>query len=233
MKIKDYILKHKKKTILLLVLLLFYVFCLPKKLFTKPTSTVIVSKSGDLLGALIADDDQWRFPHNDTIPPKFETCLLQFEDEYFYKHIGFNPVSIFNALRQNLKAGKVVRGGSTITQQVMRLSRNDRPRTYVEKLKELILASRLELRESKKEILTYWSSNAPFGGNVVGLDAASWRFFNRKASDLSWAEAATLAVLPNAPNLIYPGKNQQKLLAKRNRLLKKLLVKTKFSLFNF
>ena len=62
----------------------------------------------------------------------------------------------------------------------MRLTRNDRPRTYVEKLKELILASRLELRESKKEILTYWSSNAPFGGNVVGLDAASWRFFNRK-----------------------------------------------------
>ncbi len=225
MKIKDYILKHKKKTILLVVLLMFYVFCLPKKLFTKPTSTVIVSKSGDLLGALIADDGQWRFPHNDTIPPKFETCLIQFEDEYFYKHIGFNPVSIFNALRQNLKAGKVVRGGSTITQQVMRLSRNGRPRTYVEKLKELILASRLELRESKKEILTYWSSNAPFGGNVVGLDAASWRFFNRKASDLSWAEAATLAVLPNAPNLIYPGKNQQKLLAKRNRLLKKLLVK--------
>ena len=225
MKIKDYILKHKKKTILLVVLLMFYVFCLPKKLFTKPTSTVIVSKSGDLLGALIADDGQWRFPHNDTIPPKFETCLIQFEDEYFYKHIGFNPVSIFNALRQNIKAGKVVRGGSTITQQVMRLSRNGRPRTYVEKLKELILASRLELRESKKEILTYWSSNAPFGGNVVGLDAASWRFFNRKASDLSWAEAATLAVLPNAPNLIYPGKNQQKLLAKRNRLLKKLLVK--------
>ena len=90
---------------------MFYVFCLPKKLFTKPTSTVIVSKSGDLLGALIADDGQWRFPHNDTIPPKFETCLIQFEDEYFYKHIGFNPVSIFNALRQNIKAGKVVRGG--------------------------------------------------------------------------------------------------------------------------
>ncbi|PQJ80363.1 penicillin-binding protein 1C [Polaribacter porphyrae] len=224
-KIKNYILKHKKKTIFFVVLLIFYAFCLPKELFTKPTSTVITSNKGELLGALIADDGQWRFPHNDSVPEKFKTCLIQFEDEHFYKHPGFNPVSIFNALRQNIKAGKVVRGGSTITQQVMRLSRNDRPRTYFEKFKELILASRLEFRASKEEILAFWSSNAPFGGNVVGLDAASWRFFNRKASDLSWAEAATLAVLPNAPKLIYPGKNQQKLWVKRNRLLKKILNK--------
>ena len=178
-----------------------------------------------MLGALIATDGQWRFPHNDSVPDKFKTCLIQFEDEYFYKHPGFNPVSIFNALRQNLKAGKVKRGGSTLTQQVIRLSRNDKPRTYFEKLKELILATRLEIRSDKERIIAFWSSNAPFGGNVVGLDAASWRYFNRKASDLSWAEAATLAVLPNAPNLIYPGKNQHKLLAKRNRLLKKLLTK--------
>ena len=225
MKIKNYILKHKKKTIFIVVLLIFYAFCLPKDLFTKPTSTVITSNKGELLGALIAKDGQWRFPHNDNVPQKFETCLIQFEDEHFYKHPGFNPISIFNALRQNIQAGKVVRGGSTITQQVIRLSRNDRPRTYFEKLKELILASRLEFRATKKEILAYWSSNAPFGGNVVGLDAASWRFFNRKPSDLSWAEAATLAVLPNAPKLIYPGKNQQKLLVKRNRLLRKLLSK--------
>ena len=225
MKIKNYILKHKKKTILLVVLLILYVFCLPKNLFTKPTSTVITSNKGELLGALIADDGQWRFPHNDSVPVKFKTCLIQFEDEHFYKHLGFNPVSIFNAIKQNIKAGKVVRGGSTITQQVIRLSRNDRSRTYFEKLKELILATRLEFSVTKEEILAFWSSNAPFGGNVVGLDAASWRFFNRKSTDLSWAEAATLAVLPNAPKLIYPGKNQLKLLVKRNRLLKKLLTK--------
>ena len=225
MKIKNYILNHKKKTIFLVILLIFYALCLPKELFTKPTSTVITSNKGELLGALIAKDGQWRFPHNDSVPEKFKTCLIQFEDEHFYKHPGFNPISIFNAIKQNIKAGKVVRGGSTITQQVMRLSRNDRARTYFEKIKELILASRLEFRSSKEEILAFWSSNAPFGGNVVGLDAASWRFFNRKASHLSWAEAATLAVLPNAPKLIYPGKNQQKLLVKRNRLLKKLLIK--------
>ena len=225
MKITNYIKRHKKKTISLVVLLIFYAFCLPNKLFTKPTSTVITSNNNELLGALIAKDGQWRFPHNDVVPEKFKTCLIQFEDEHFYQHPGFNPVSIFKALIQNLQAGSVKRGGSTITQQVIRLSRDNRSRTYFEKIKELILSTRLELRVSKEKILTYWSSNAPFGGNIVGLDAASWRYFNRKSTDLSWAESATLAVLPNAPNLIYPGKNQQKLLVKRNRLLKKLLVK--------
>ncbi|MDB2385631.1 penicillin-binding protein 1C, partial [Polaribacter sp.] len=223
MKLKTYILKHKKKTIFLAILLVFYAFCLPKKLFTKPTSTVITSSNGQLLGALIATDGQWRFPHNKNVPEKFKTCLVQFEDAHFYRHPGFNPISIFKAIKQNFKAGRVVMGGSTITQQVIRLSRNDRPRTYFEKVKELILATRLEIRASKEQIIAYWSSNAPFGGNIVGLDAASWRYFNRNSSDLSWAESATLAVLPNAPRLIYPGKNQHKLLAKRNRLLKKLL----------
>lgn len=225
MKITNYIKRHKKKTIFVVVLLIFYAFCLPKKLFTKPTSTVITSNADELLGALIAKDGQWRFPHNDSIPNKFKTCLVQFEDEYFYGHPGFNPISILKAIKQNLQANGVKRGGSTITQQVIRLSRDDKPRTYFEKVKELILATRLELRFSKEKILSFWSSNAPFGGNVVGLDAASWRYFNRKASHLSWAESATLAVLPNAPRLIYPGKNQQKLLVKRNRLLEKLLQK--------
>lgn len=225
MKIKNYILKHKKKTTFLFILLIFYAFCLPKELFTKPTSTVITSNKNQLLGALIAKDGQWRFPHNDSVPQKFKTCLIHFEDEHFYKHPGFNPISISKAIYKNVSAGRVVMGGSTITQQVIRLSRDNRDRTYFEKLKELILATRLEMKFSKEKIIAFWSSNAPFGGNIVGLDAASWRYFNRKSTDLSWAEAATLAVLPNAPNLIYPGKNQHKLLAKRNRLLKKLLIK--------
>ncbi|AUC85570.1 penicillin-binding protein 1C [Polaribacter sp. ALD11] len=225
MQIINYIKRHKKKTIFVVVLLMFYAFCLPTKLFTKPTSTVITSNNDELLGALIAKDGQWRFPHNNAVPQKFKTCLIQFEDEHFYKHPGFNPVSIFKALKQNLQAGGVKRGGSTITQQVIRLSRDNRSRTYFEKIKELIFATRLEFRFSKEKIISFWSSNAPFGGNVVGLDAAAWRYFNRNASQLSWAESATLAVLPNAPNLIYPGKNQQKLLLKRNRLLQKLLAK--------
>ncbi|WP_298893910.1 penicillin-binding protein 1C [uncultured Psychroserpens sp.] len=223
MKLVNYIKQRKKRFVLLAILLIIYAFCLPSDLFKDPTATVITSRNNELLGAQIAADGQWRFPHNDSIPEKFKTCIIQFEDEYFYKHPGFNPISIFKALKDNFSAGEVKRGGSTLTQQVIRLSRKGQARTYLEKIKEIILATRLEFRDSKDDILAYYSSNAPFGGNVVGLDAASWRYFNRDAHQLSWAESATLAVLPNAPSLIYPGKNQQRLLDKRNRLLHKLL----------
>ncbi|MEO1032949.1 MAG: penicillin-binding protein 1C [Bacteroidota bacterium] len=215
--------RHKVKSVVAFTLLVAYYFCLPTHLFKDPTATVITSDSNELLGALIADDGQWRFPETDSVPDKFKTCILLFEDEYFYKHPGFNPISIFKAFKDNLSSGTVKRGGSTITQQVIRLSRKGQSRTYLEKFKEIILATRLEFRCSKEDILKLYASHAPFGGNVVGIDAASWRYFNRSASNLSWAESATLAVLPNAPSLIYPGKNQKRLLDKRNRLLKKLL----------
>lgn len=222
-RIIHYIKRHRIKSAIIFILLIAYCFCLPRQLFKDPTATVITSDKNELLGAMIAKDGQWRFPHNDSVPEKFKTCIIQFEDEYFYKHPGFNPVSIVKALRDNMASDGGKRGGSTLTQQVIRLSRKNQSRTYFEKLKEIILATRLEFRASKEKILSYYSSNAPFGGNVVGLDAASWRYFNRDANELSWAESATLAVLPNAPSLIYPGKNQETLLGKRNRLLKKLL----------
>lgn len=213
--------KHLKKTIFLCILLSTYYFCLPEKLFNSPTSTVVESRGGNLLGAKIAKDGQWRFPEVDSIPFKFKTCLIQFEDAYFYKHPGFNPVSIIKAMQANITAGKTVRGGSTLTQQVVRLSRKKK-RSYWEKSVELIWATRLELRYSKEEILKLYTSNAPFGGNVVGLEVAAWRYYGLQPHQLSWAESATLAVLPNAPSLIYPGKNQNRLLHKRNRLLQKL-----------
>ena len=222
-KIIAYIKRNNIKTAIIFLLLIAYYLCLPKQLFKAPTATVITSANKELLGAQIADDGQWRFPQNDSVPEQFKTCIIQFEDAYFYKHPGFNPVSIFKALRNNLKSGGIKRGGSTLTQQVIRLSRQNQKRTYFEKFIELVLATRLEFRESKTQILAYYSSNAPFGGNVVGLDAASWRYFNRSANQLSWAESATLAVLPNAPSLIYPGKNHEILLKKRNVLLQKLL----------
>jgi len=222
MNLTFYLKKHKIIAVGILILLLFYALCLPEQLFNKPTATVIESTEGELLGAQIASDGQWRFPKCDSVPEKFKHCIIQFEDAHFYQHPGFNPVSIFKALKSNISKGNVVRGGSTITQQVIRLSRNGKSRTYFEKLKELILATRLEISYSKDDILNYYTSNAPFGGNVVGIDVASWRYFGVKAHQLSWAESATLAVLPNAPSLIYPGKNQQKLFKKRNRLLHKL-----------
>lgn len=223
MKIVRYLKKHKKKSVVLFILAIWYYFSLPKQLFLDPNSTVIESKEGFLLGAKIAEDGQWRFPHNDSVPKKFKACILQFEDAYFYSHPGVNPISVFKALSKNIQSNKVKRGGSTITQQVIRLSRKGKARSYTEKAIEMILATRLELRHSKDKILSYYSSNAPFGGNVVGLDVASWRYFNCSPDQLSWSESATLAVLPNAPSLIYPGKNQEKLIKKRNRLLSKLL----------
>jgi len=223
----NYIKRNKIKSGVFLVLLIWYSFSLPEQLFNEPTSTVIESIEGELLGAQIAQDEQWRFPYNDSVPNKFRDCIVEFEDGYFYKHPGFNPISIAKAFWQNIQSNSIKRGGSTLTQQVIRLSRKGKKRTYFEKVIETILATRLELKHSKAKILALYSSNAPFGGNVVGLDMASWRYFGRTPNELSWAESATLAVLPNAPSLIYPGKNQQRLLAKRNRLLKKLFDKHK------
>ncbi|CAM3498688.1 peptidoglycan glycosyltransferase [Flavobacterium longum] len=204
------------------LLLLGYYFCLPRELFHEPYATVIESRDGELLAAKIAADGQWRFPAQDSVPYKFRKCIVAFEDRQFYRHPGFNPAAMVNAARQNASAGRVVRGGSTLTQQVIRLSRKGKKRTYFEKIIEVILATRLELRHSKEEILALYAAHAPYGGNVIGLEMASWRYFGVQSHQLSWAESATLAVLPNAPSLIYPGKNQQLLLAKRNRLLVQL-----------
>ncbi|MBA5628185.1 penicillin-binding protein 1C [Moheibacter sp. BDHS18] len=197
-------------------------FSLPKPLFKEETSTLIYSEDNRLLGATISGDEQWRFPANDSVPKRFEICITQFEDAYFRRHPGINPVSLFRALRQNLKSDGIVSGGSTITMQTIRLAKQNPERTYGQKFLEIIQATRLELTHSKDKILNHYVSHAPFGGNVVGLDAAAWRYYAKSAHQLSWGESATLAVLPNAPSLIFPGKNQELLLKKRNRLLKKL-----------
>lgn len=210
--------------ITIITLLLWFYFCLPSPLFKNQTSTVLEDNNGKLLSARIADDGQWRFPINKHIPEKFIASIIQFEDRGFYKHLGFNPLAFARAIVQNIKAKKTVSGGSTLSMQVIRLSRKGKSRTFFEKFIEIILATRLELSYSKSEILSLYASNAPFGGNVVGMDAASWRYFGRDASTLSWAEAATLAILPNAPSLIYPGKNQERLRKKRDRLLNQLFI---------
>lgn len=217
-----YIKRNPKKSAVFFILLLVYYFSLPRVLFDSPYATVIESSEGELLAAKIARDGQWRFPAQDSVPEKFKKCLVYFEDEHFYHHPGFNPVAMVKAFQQNRSAGRVVRGGSTLTQQVIRLSRQNKKRTYFEKAIEIVLATRLELRHSKEKILELYAAHAPFGGNVVGLEMASWRYFGVQSYQLSWAESATLAVLPNAPSLIYPGKNQVKLLRKRNTLLLKL-----------
>ena len=222
-----WLVRHRKLKITLLVLTsLFLVFlCIPVPKFEKPYSTVLTARNGELLGAKIADDGQWRFPASNNYSQKYVDCLIEYEDRWFYYHPGFNPVSFFHALIENIKAGEVVRGGSTISMQVVRLARGNPPRTYREKLLEVILALRLELHYSKKDILDLYAANAPFGGNVVGIDAAAWRYFHTTPDELSWAEAATLAVLPNSPSLIHPGRSRELLEQKRNDLLQRMIPK--------
>lgn len=206
-----------------------WLLCLPRDLFKGTSySTVVTDRNGELLGARIADDGQWRFPPCDSVPDKFAAALIEFEDKGFRHHPGIDPMAVGRAVVQNIRGKKIVSGASTITMQVIRLSRN-RERTIWQKIAEAWLATRLEARYSKDRILALYASHAPFGGNVVGLEAAAWRYFGRGAEDLSWSEAATLAVLPNSPALIHPGRNRDILLKKRNALLERLRDKGYFS----
>lgn len=214
--------RRPKTAVTLLVLLLLWLFCLPHPLFDEPVSVVVEDRNGELLGARIAADGQWRFPAIDSVPEKYATCVIAFEDKRFRWHPGVDPISLGRSLWLNLRRGKVVSGGSTLTMQVIRLMRDNPPRTVWQKAAEMFMATRLELTYSKREILGLYASNAPFGGNVVGLEAASWRYYGKRPALLTWAEAAALAVLPNSPGLIHPGRNRNSLLEKRNRLLEKL-----------
>jgi len=215
-----------RKKILLLgitgILLIVYAFSLPQKLFNDPLSSVLLDRNYALLCASIASDGQWRFPEIEAVPEKFSKAVVAFEDKRFWNHPGFDPMALGRAIRQNLKTGTIVSGGSTLTMQLIRLSRHNPPRTIFQKMIEVILATRAELRYSKGEILTLYASHAPFGGNVVGLEAACWRYFGRSSQDISWAEAALLAVLPNNPSLIHLARNRDKLKLKRDRLLSRL-----------
>ncbi len=200
---------------------------LPATLFNEPLSYVLEARDGTLLGARIAADGQWRFPARAQVPGKFRAALLAFEDKRFERHWGVDPLAIARAARLDLQKGRVVSGGSTITMQVARLSRasseNDPPpRNISAKVMEALLALRLETAYDKDQILGLYAAHAPFGGNVVGLEAAAWRYFGRDAASLSWAESATLAVLPNNPALVHLARNRERLQAKRDFVLRRL-----------
>ena len=217
--------KKVKKRIAGILLFLFFVFLLipiPRPLFEANYATILRAKDGTLLSASISDDEQWRFPPSDSIPEKFEKAILLFEDEHFHYHPGINPFSIARAILQNIRANKIVSGGSTITMQTIRMAYLNKPRTYGQKILEIAAALKLELTSSKETILKKYVDHAPFGGNIVGINAASWRYFGRAPHQLSWAETATLAILPNSPSSIFPGKNNESLISKRNQLLDKI-----------
>lgn len=212
---------------------------IPKPLISKPYSTLLytteISGREVLLGARIASDGQWRFPSGSEVPGKFAVCLTQYEDKRFWYHPGVDPFALMRAVQLNLTQSRVVSGGSTLTMQLARIARGNQSRTVGQKVIEMLWALYLEYSYSKAEILRMYASNAPFGGNVVGIEAAAWRYFGREAKDLSWAEQATLAVLPNSPALIHPGRNRAELKQKRDKLLlrlyeKHILDKTEYEL---
>ncbi len=204
------------------LLLIGFHFSLRRPLFDDPYSSVLLDRRGRLLGAAVAADQQWRFPPLAKVPDKFARALICAEDRRFHRHPGIDPLAVGRAVWQNLRSGRVVSGASTLTMQVIRLSRQGRPRTLGEKALEAVLALRLETLLDKPRILALYATHAPFGGNVVGLPAAAWRYFGRPPEDLSWGEAAFLAVLPNSPGLVHPGKNRRLLRLRRNRLLDRL-----------
>lgn len=222
---KVFLKKIKSSIFILIGLLLvtsFLILFTPTPQFSNSYSTVLCDKNGALLAAQVAPDEQWRFPPSQAIPDKFKIAILLYEDRYFYSHFGISLKGIARASMANWKEKRIVQGGSTISMQVARMAYQHRKRTFFNKIGEMLGALKLELFLTKSSILAEYTSHAPFGGNVVGLEAAGWRFFGKKLEQITWAEAAMLAVLPNNPSLIHVGKNRQLLVAKRNKLLKKL-----------
>lgn len=204
------------------LLLLGLFLAVPTPRVDTPRSRVLIDGNGNLAGATVAADEQWRFPGTGRVPEKYARAVVTYEDRRFWRHPGVDPLAVGRALKLNLSRGEVVSGASTLTMQVVRISRGNPPRTLGEKLLEAVLALRLELADSKLEILAAYAENAPFGGNTVGIEAAAWRYFGHSPDHLSWAEAATLAVLPNSPALIHPGRNRDALRTKRDGLLRDL-----------
>lgn len=180
------------------------VFPLPEHRLYPDSSLIVEDRNGEIMRVFLAPDEMWRMrAKSDELSPALIDAVLQYEDRYFRYHPGVNPFSVLRAAWVDLKEGSFVLGASTITMQVARLI-EPKERTIPAKLKELLRALQLELHYSKDEILAFYFNLAPYGGNIVGVKAASYIYFNKPPSALSYGEAALLAALPNSPNTLRP-----------------------------
>lgn len=178
---------------------------LPARL-SLPDASVVRWRDGGVAHATLAPDDRWRLPASvDTVDPAYVAALLAYEDARFRWHPGVDPLAVGRAVAQNVSAGRVVSGASTLTMQVVRLS-EPRPRTLASKATEAVRAVQLELRLSKDEILSAYLRLAPYGGNLEGVEAASWAYFGHGADTLTAAEVALLLAIPQDPNARAPGR---------------------------
>jgi penicillin-binding protein 1C len=201
----------------------FYFIIPPQTpLFQVDYSTTVLDENGKPLRYFLNNQDQWLLPPDTSnIPEKLKQSVIQFEDEAFHSHPGINPLAVIKALYRNITRGEIISGASTITMQVARM-RNPKSRTYFNKMLEMLDALKLEIHYSKEEILRLYLQHAPYGSNIMGYKAASLKYFGKNPDQLTWSEAATLAVLPNAPGLIFPTRSDPLLAKKRDLLLKKL-----------
>lgn len=215
------------KYILLVTLvftILLFIIPLPEKKLYPAQAYRFYDDKGDLINLLISQDQFYRmYIPFDQIPPLFIKTLLIHEDQYFYKHLGVNPFAIARATFDNLAASRIVSGGSTITMQLARMLER-RERTVVAKLIESFRALQLEIRYSKKEILAHYQAIAPYGGNIEGLQAAAFRYFNKPATDLSIAEIALLVAIPKSPNKRRPDRHPEVAKEVRDQILEKMLL---------
>ncbi len=195
---------------------------LPDPPFPDDYSCTVLAGDGSVLRVFPDGREQWHLPPSDEeVPEKLVLAVTAFEDRRFFLHPGVDPLSALRALSQNLGANRRMSGASTITMQVARLLR-PKERTLANKVLEVFQAAKMELLLPKDAILKLYLDHAPYGGNVVGYGTAAMRYFGKKPTALTWAEAATLAVLPNSPGLVSPSSSPEALKAKRDRLLSNL-----------
>jgi len=189
---------------------------------SSPYSFAIYDRGENLLCASLSSEQAYHLPPNDNINEYYKNASIVYEDRAFFLHFGLDFSSIFRSVFLNLKNRKIVSGASTITMQVARLLCKNEKRTYIQKIKESLFSLLLELKYTKNEIFSLYASNAPFGGNVVGVDAASFRYFSTSQKNLTLSQVAVLAVLPNQPSLVTLSNRRERLKEKRDELIKKL-----------
>lgn len=185
-------------------------------------SCVVLAKDGTPLRAFAGTRGVWRYPVTlDAVPADYIQALLTYEDRWFYYHPGVNPFAVIRALAQNLASGRIVSGGSTLTMQVARLT-DPCEKSVSGKLKQMFRALQLEWHYTKDEILTMYVNMAPFGSNIEGLQAAAFTWLGKPAGMLSRAEAALLAVLPQAPSRYRPDRHPDRAQRARDKVLDRL-----------
>jgi penicillin-binding protein 1C len=205
--------------------LLLLIIPFPKEKLTPPPSTIVLDRNGELLRVFLSKDEMWQIPvSSEKISPRLKLAVTGYEDQYFRWHFGINPIALIRAAIINLKSGRIKQGGSTITMQVARMM-EPKERTIPNKLIEMFRALQLELRYSKDEILDFYFNLAPYGGNIIGVGAASHLYFHKSPDQLSLGECALLATIPNSPNLFRPDVDLQATINAREKVLKILFVR--------